>query len=117
MATLAIVEDLEILGQVGARRGARGPGGVVDELDLQRGEEALGDGVVPAIAPAAHAADDAVVRQDLLVIAAGVLDTPTALSRDLGCPPDWGRFSVIYTTRGSSYLEGRCFVGRSLEVR
>src|SRR5262249_30225505 len=33
----------------------------------------LGDSIVPAIAPAAHAADDPVLRQDLLVVGADVL--------------------------------------------
>src|SRR5262249_52855059 len=76
MASLAIVEELEIVEQRGARQGPCGPRRVVDEFDLQRGEKALGDGVVPASAPAAHAADDAVLRQDLLVVTAGIL-TPT----------------------------------------
>jgi hypothetical protein len=30
----------------------------LDELDLQRGKETLGHGVIPAIAPPAHTADD-----------------------------------------------------------
>jgi hypothetical protein len=38
----------------------------VDELDLQRGEEALSHRIVPAI-------DDPVLREDPLVVAAGVL--------------------------------------------
>src|SRR5947209_12628090 len=48
-----VVEDLEVIEQLAARRRPRGPRRVVDELDLQRGEEALGDGVVPAVAPPA----------------------------------------------------------------
>jgi len=36
-------------------------------LDLQRREKALGDGIVPAIAATAHAADDSVLRQHSLV--------------------------------------------------
>ena len=56
MASLRVVEDLEILEELGARRG--------------RGEEALGHSVIPAIAPAAHTADDLVLHQDPLVGAA-----------------------------------------------
>src|SRR5207245_4871328 len=56
-----------------SRRRPRGPRRVVDELDLQRREETLGHGVVPAIAPAAHAAHDPVLGQGALVVAAGVL--------------------------------------------
>ena len=89
MPTVAVVEELEILGQVGARQGARGPRGVVDELHLQRGKEALGHGVIPAIAPAAHAADDAVRRQDLLIVAAGVLtSTIRVMQQALGRLPE-----------------------------
>src|SRR5438034_7791008 len=73
MSSPPIVEGLEVIEELTARRGPRGPGRVVDELDLQRGEEALGDGVVPAVAPPAHAADDPVLRQHPLVVAAGVL--------------------------------------------
>src|SRR2546428_9148164 len=68
-----VVEDLEVIEQLAARRRPRGPRRVVDELDLQRREETLGHGVVPAIAPAAHAAHDPVLGQDALVVAAGVL--------------------------------------------
>src|SRR5215471_16517809 len=46
MSPLSIVEELEILEQFSARRGACCPSGVVNELDLERGEEALGDDVV-----------------------------------------------------------------------
>src|SRR5260370_34424176 len=73
MPPLPIVETLQVIEELGARRRPSGPGRVVDQLDLERGEEALGDGVVPAVAPAAHAADDAVLRQHPLVVAAGVL--------------------------------------------
>src|SRR5437867_10811977 len=73
MPPLPVVEDLEILEEFDARRGPRGPGRVVDELDLQRREETLGHRVVPAIAPATHAADDPVLGQDALIVAAGVL--------------------------------------------
>src|SRR6266571_6741616 len=73
MPPLPIVEALEVLEELGARRRPRGPGRVVDQLDLQRREKALGDGVVPAIAPTAHTADDPVLSQHPLVVAPGVL--------------------------------------------
>jgi len=41
MASLPIVEELEIVEQRGARQDPRGPRRVVDEFDLQRGEKAL----------------------------------------------------------------------------
>src|SRR3989441_11952065 len=73
MPPLPIVEELEVLEELGARSRPSGPGRVMDQLDLQGREEALGDGVVPAIAPTAHAADDPVLRQHPLVVATGVL--------------------------------------------
>src|SRR2546425_726454 len=76
MPSPPVVEGLEVIEELTARRGPRAPGRVVDELDLQRGEEALSDGVVPAVAPPAHAADDPVLRQHPLVVAAGVLTAP-----------------------------------------
>src|SRR5262245_22974280 len=57
MPPLPIVEELEVLEELGARCRPSGPGRVVDQLNLQRREKALGDGVVPAVAATAHTAD------------------------------------------------------------
>src|SRR6185312_893741 len=60
VATPAVVEDLDVLvDRVGGLAAGR-PAAPVNELPLQRSEEALDDGVVPAVAPAAEAALDAV---------------------------------------------------------
>ena len=45
----------------------------VHEVFLQRREEALGDGVIPAVADAAHAHADPVGRERVEVVASGVL--------------------------------------------
>ena len=58
MASVAVVEDLDVVEDLGAQFGLRGPGAAVDELLLQRGEEALGDGVIEAVALAAHRLGD-----------------------------------------------------------
>src|SRR6266851_3730552 len=87
MPPLPIVEELEILEEVGARRRPSGPGRVVDQLNLQRREEALGHGVVPAIAPATHTADDPVLRQHPLVVAAGVLTPAIRMMQQAGRRP------------------------------
>jgi hypothetical protein len=68
-----VVKRLEILEQVAALRRSRVPRGIVDEFDLERREEGLGDGVVPAIPSAAHAADNSALLEDSLVVTAGVL--------------------------------------------
>src|SRR6266542_6985237 len=86
MPSLPVIEPLDVVEELGARRRPRLPRRVVDELDLQRGEEALGDRVVPAIAPAAHAAHDPMLGQRLLVVTAGVL---TAAIRMMQQPLGW----------------------------
>ena len=59
MAALAVVPDLDPLEDGRPRRGAGRPGPGVDELGLEGGEEALGHGVVEAVARPAHRAVDA----------------------------------------------------------
>lgn len=54
MTPLAVVEDLGVLEYGRPGLGEGGEPALVDQLDFERGEEALGDGVVPAVAPAAH---------------------------------------------------------------
>jgi hypothetical protein len=49
------------------------PACVVDELPLERGEEALDHGVVPAVAPPTNAAPDPGLSGPSLLVAAGVL--------------------------------------------
>src|SRR5262245_40203210 len=70
---LAVVEDLD---EVEDRRPcllAGRPGEAVDELDLEGGEEALGDGVIPAGARPAEALGDAVAGEEPGVVGGGVL--------------------------------------------
>src|ERR1700754_2567370 len=59
VASLAVVEDLDVVEDFAAEIAAGRPGSAVDELFLERGEEALGDGVVVAIAAAAYGLGDA----------------------------------------------------------
>jgi hypothetical protein len=58
MPPLSVVKDLEILERFRTRLGARRLRGLADELDFEGREEALGHGVVPAVAATTHAADD-----------------------------------------------------------
>lgn len=71
MPLLPIPEQSHILERFGERR-------VMRELHLQPCEEALRDGVVPAIAPAAHTTQNALLLQYSLVVAAGVLPPPSS---------------------------------------
>jgi hypothetical protein len=48
----------------------------VQQLSLERAEEGLHGGVIIAIAPAAHAAEEVVGFEQVSVVAAGVLNAP-----------------------------------------
>src|SRR3954463_14884781 len=72
VATLEVVEAIDVLGDV---LSGSGPAlEVINLLDLSfdRGEEALGDGVVPAISLPAHAALDASGPEGSAIVAARV---------------------------------------------
>lgn len=70
--TTAIVLAFERIEQGRARLLTRGPLGVGDQRLLERGEEALGHGVVLAVPLAAYAGDGSVVGQALPVERGGV---------------------------------------------
>ena len=70
MQPLTVVPDFDEFEDCPAGLGAGGEVGAVDELGLERLEEALGDGVVPAVTLAAHAADHAVGVEDSAVVMA-----------------------------------------------
>jgi hypothetical protein len=57
---VAVVEGLDVLGDGLTRLADRRPWSAMDEVLLQGREEAFDDGVIPAVALSAHAADDAV---------------------------------------------------------
>jgi hypothetical protein len=57
---------------------------VVEPLDLERVEEALGERVVETVARAAHAAADAVAIEELVVVGAGVLRSAIAVVDEPG---------------------------------
>ena len=59
MASFAVVEDFDVVEDLGAELGLGWPGAAVDQLLLQGREEALGDGVIEAVAFASHRLRDA----------------------------------------------------------
>ena len=66
----------ETLGELEDRTPSRSPGGPrlpVDELGLERREPALGDGIIPALAPPGEALGDAVLIKEPAVVGGGVL--------------------------------------------
>src|ERR687897_966116 len=58
----AVEEDFDVLEDLGPQLGLRRPAAAVDEFLLERREEALGDGVIEAIAAAAHRLGDPAAR-------------------------------------------------------
>src|SRR5215217_1020611 len=58
VASAAVVEDLDEVEDLRAQLGLLGPRAPVDELLLERREEAFGDAVVVAVAAAAHRLGD-----------------------------------------------------------
>src|SRR6266540_1981715 len=59
VSSFAVVQDFDVVEDLGAQLGLCRPGAAVDQLLLQRREEALGDGVVEAVAFASHRLRDA----------------------------------------------------------
>src|SRR5580765_1642815 len=73
MDPLTIVVAFDIAEQVTPRGSPIGVFTLVDEFGFQRAEEALHGCIVPAISLAAHRLDDGGVRQNIPVVAGGVL--------------------------------------------
>src|SRR5512133_2415422 len=73
MQTPAVVERLDVVEEVGLRRGLRTVAGAMHPFILQAVEEALCRRVVPAVALAAHRADHAVLLQARLKGVARIL--------------------------------------------
>ena len=73
MSPPAVVEQFDIFEHLVAGVSSSTPPAPIDQFDFERGEKTFRHRVVPAIAFTAHAALDAVYRQQLLILVAGVL--------------------------------------------
>src|SRR5713226_1437274 len=73
MQPLAIVEDLDVLEDRRPRLFAGVEGVMMDELVLERAEEALGARIVEAVALAGHAGDHAMGLEHALIASVGIL--------------------------------------------
>src|SRR5438270_6043858 len=73
MSPLPVVEQLDVFEQLVACLSSGTPPARIDQFDFEGGEKAFRHRVVPAVAFTAHAAVDAVYRQQLLILVAGVL--------------------------------------------
>src|SRR5881397_1304115 len=84
MEPRAVIETLDVLEHTAARLDARVEDEVIEPLGLEGVEKALGRRVVQAIAGPAHAADDPVLIEELLVIGAAVRPTAIAVVHESG---------------------------------
>jgi hypothetical protein len=82
VAPLGVVEHLDVVEDVSASVVARGIDLAADALALEQLEEALGHGVVVAVAAPAHAADQVVVPQELLPFVPSELSALIGVHRD-----------------------------------
>jgi len=79
VSALAVVEGLDVLEDGGLGLPSGAPGLTMEQLGLEGGEEALGDGVVPAGAGAANAWASVVLEETIGVGVGEVLRAPDAL--------------------------------------
>ena len=70
---MPVVKDLQVFEDVRPRFGPPLPRRLVDEFEFERREEALGDGIVPAVRASTHAGDDAVGGEPRAELVGGVL--------------------------------------------
>src|SRR5690606_15149581 len=75
VTTLPVVDDLDPFDHVSLGFIACSVAAMVNTLELQGAEEALRARVVPAVALAAHRADDPMLGQHALILSARVLHT------------------------------------------
>src|SRR5260370_20886671 len=68
-----IVEEFDVFEDRAAGLGSRAPLSLGDQFDFEGGEEALRHRIVPTVSAAAHAAQDSVVRHQLLIFPTGIL--------------------------------------------
>src|SRR6266487_6271285 len=85
MQPLAVVEDLDVIGDSEPRAGPAGEGLPVVHLVLQGGEERFGGGVVPAHAGPAEAGAHAVGLAEPGELAGGVLAALVAVEHRSRC--------------------------------
>src|SRR5262244_3283671 len=84
MRAASVVEQLHVVEDLGPRFLARGEAAMVDELVLKVAEEAFHHGVVVGVALAAHAGDEALPNEMLLIERADILRTLVAVMQQYG---------------------------------
>jgi len=104
-----IIEALDVIEHVGFGLVSRAIRLVRRPFGLERGEEALHRGIVPAVAGSAHATGHAVVSQQPLEGRTGVLAAPIGMMQDglrLASPPDCHHQCIGDQLRGHRRMDG-----------
>ena len=104
-----IIEALDVIEHVGFGLVSRAVRLVRRPFGLERGEEALHRGIVPAVAGSAHATGHAVVSQQPLEGLTGVLAAPIGMMQDglrLASPPDRHHKCIGDQLRGHRRMHG-----------
>jgi len=96
MQSSAIVESLDVVEDVAASLRARIENEVVEPLSFDGVEEALSEGVVPAVPSAAHAASDTMSIEEILILCATVLRATIAVMDE---PRGWAASSQSVAQR------------------
>ena len=96
MEPLTIIISFNVGEQVTFGRLAGCIGGMVDEFGLEGMEPAFHRRIVPAIAPATHAADDSVLGQDALEITNDLTIPWNAHTFTVGTSNEFGKFSNLF---------------------
>ena len=73
MPPLAIVEQFDVFEDFASCLGSGVPVALITQFEFEGGEKTLGHRVIPAISFTAHAAQQTMRRQQLLILVAGVL--------------------------------------------
>jgi hypothetical protein len=79
MASLWIVPAFDVFGNCSSRLGPRSPAPFRLEFNLERREEALGNGIVPAVTLSAHAWCDSQMPEPIAILWTGVLTASIAM--------------------------------------
>lgn len=80
MATLTVILDLDPFEQDPPGFGSGGEPMPIDTLTFEAGKERFGGSIVPAVALAAHTANNARFLEALLIVAAGIRTAAVAVT-------------------------------------
>src|SRR6185312_14816610 len=84
MTTMSVIPNFNVLKERGTRGSSGEPFSALEQLPAQRCKEALGDGIVIAVAAPTHADTDVMRGQQFTIIGGGILDAAIAVMEQSG---------------------------------